>query len=451
MSAAEFRSMATSKAARPPKRGHAGDDLLERAFWSGITFNPPLYGADTPTSLFDRKLPLGGWNLRALNCLLTEYKVPEISGVTSPMTYFGTWRSFFGWHKEDCDLMSVNYLHMGAPKIWYIISPKDAEKFDSMARQLFPDGYRACRAFTRHKDIMISPKVLRTYNVPFVQAKQRAGEFIVLNHSAYHMGFNLGFNCAEAVNFALPSWMEAGRNCIPCECGALPDGVQLDMSIFFPKLYDNASSEDEEKEEDAEDGSDAKKKVKKSIQGSKRKHHANDAKEPTAKKRRGRLPKSAIAKEVALQDGNLRILSASPERTLREGGRCSWPRIPELTKPSPFARTPKKMVPPAWGPVAEPFPIALVTKEPGSNQIPKFELVHRLRKQSAEANTVWVGVLHQGLDGLFRPGEGTRLVELKGRYPKLVKVKTEWVQTGRGGAQRQGGWRLSTLQKRIVM
>ena len=27
------------------------------------------------------------------------------------------WRSFFAFHKEDCDLLSINYLHMGAPKV----------------------------------------------------------------------------------------------------------------------------------------------------------------------------------------------------------------------------------------------------------------------------------------------------------------------------------------------
>jgi hypothetical protein len=39
------------------------------------------------------------------------------AGVTTPMTYFGMWRSFFGWHKEDADLLSINYLHFGAPKV----------------------------------------------------------------------------------------------------------------------------------------------------------------------------------------------------------------------------------------------------------------------------------------------------------------------------------------------
>lgn len=28
------------------------------------------------------------------------------------------------------------------------------------------------------------------------------GEFMVLNAAAYHAGFNMGYNCAEAINFA---------------------------------------------------------------------------------------------------------------------------------------------------------------------------------------------------------------------------------------------------------
>lgn len=52
---------------------------------------PPLYGADTPHSLFDDKVDFG-WNLRNLKCLLSKYKVPAIPGVTTPMTYFGMWK-----------------------------------------------------------------------------------------------------------------------------------------------------------------------------------------------------------------------------------------------------------------------------------------------------------------------------------------------------------------------
>lgn len=34
----------------------------------------------------------------------------------------------------------------------------------------------------------------------------------------YHAGFNLGFNCAESVNFALESWIDIGRRAKACGC-----------------------------------------------------------------------------------------------------------------------------------------------------------------------------------------------------------------------------------------
>ena len=48
--------------------GRCRERVPERAFWSAVTSNPPLYGADTPTSFFDRRLPFG-WNLRDLQVL----------------------------------------------------------------------------------------------------------------------------------------------------------------------------------------------------------------------------------------------------------------------------------------------------------------------------------------------------------------------------------------------
>ena len=47
---------------------------------------------------------------------------------------------------------------------------------------------------------------------------QHAGEFVITFPRGYHAGFNLGFNCAESVNFALDSWIELGRKAQACNC-----------------------------------------------------------------------------------------------------------------------------------------------------------------------------------------------------------------------------------------
>ncbi len=81
LTAGEFKKLAEDDDHKPQtnQRGE-GDHLLERAFWSSVTINPPLYGADTPQSFFDEKLPWG-WNLRNLGCLLKTNDVPDIPGI----------------------------------------------------------------------------------------------------------------------------------------------------------------------------------------------------------------------------------------------------------------------------------------------------------------------------------------------------------------------------------
>jgi len=320
--------------------------------------------------------------------------------------------------------MQVNYLHKGAAKVWYCVPPSAAPKFDAMARTLFPEAAAACPSFMRHKDVVISPKVLKSFNVPYIQAKQKAGEFIVLNAAAYHAGFNLGFNCAEAVNFALPSWLDVGREFVPCECGALPEGVQLDLSIFFPGIYDDSEEESAE-ESESEEGSEEESEEEEEETNSRM----------SRKRRRGASSDS---------EGDVEATPPPEKRPVR----VRTPKVPEAV-PSSRAAAPRGSVHATWGPVAEPRPVALVDRWPDTGEL-FFQLVHRLGKRSSVPGALWVGQLREeDEDGLFRPTGGTKLVHLGVRYPKLVHVRTEW--TPGEGRQRLGGWKLITTDKRILM
>ena len=38
------------------------------------------------------------------------------------------------WHTEDMDLPSLNYLHFGAPRQWYFLSPEQGKKFERISK-----------------------------------------------------------------------------------------------------------------------------------------------------------------------------------------------------------------------------------------------------------------------------------------------------------------------------
>lgn len=63
---------------------------------------------------------------------------------------------------------------------------------------------------------------------------QNPGEFVITFGKCYHAGFNMGFNCAEAVNFATKSWVNSAVKVKSCECQN--DSVKIDMGYFLRNL-----------------------------------------------------------------------------------------------------------------------------------------------------------------------------------------------------------------------
>ncbi|ORX93354.1 JmjC-domain-containing protein [Basidiobolus meristosporus CBS 931.73] len=208
---------------------------LERNYWRNVTYNPPLYGADMPGILFDETTTT--WHLGHLDNILNEINV-SLPGVNSPYLYFGMWKATFPWHVEDMDLYSINFIHFGAPKQWYAIPPPQHERFERVAQGFFSHEYKKCSQFLRHKTFHISPTILAHHSIPVYKCVQKEGEFIITFPHGYHSGYNLGYNCAESVNFALENWVEIGKKAKPCKC--ISDAVTIDVaSIFDKKAADN--------------------------------------------------------------------------------------------------------------------------------------------------------------------------------------------------------------------
>lgn len=113
----------------------------------------------------------------------------------------------FGWHKEDMDLYSINYLHYGKPKFWYGVDLDCNERFENFVKSKFPDYFKECSEYLRHKTTLIYPGLLQEQGIKLHKMIHEPGEFMISRAAAYHSGFNQGFNIAEAVNFALPKWL----------------------------------------------------------------------------------------------------------------------------------------------------------------------------------------------------------------------------------------------------
>jgi hypothetical protein len=201
---------------------------LERHYWKNVTFMPPLYGADIRGTLFDESVQ--HWNIGKLSNLLNQVTV-KMPGVNSPYLYVGMWKSTFAWHVEDMDLFSINYIHFGAPKQWYVIPSEYRQKFEQVEQSLFPAEAKSCSEFLRHKNVLISPSTLAHYSIPLHRCVQEAGEIILTFPNGYHAGFNLGYNCAESVNFATERWVDIGKMAKSCAC--VVDSVRIDVAGIF--------------------------------------------------------------------------------------------------------------------------------------------------------------------------------------------------------------------------
>ncbi|XVE57390.1 hypothetical protein DITRI_Ditri04bG0087200 [Diplodiscus trichospermus] len=200
---------------------------MEKEFWHEIACGKTEsveYACDVEGSAFSSSPsdPLGTskWNLKKLSRLpksILHLLETEIPGVTEPMLYIGMLFSMFAWHVEDHYLYSINYHHCGASKTWYGIPGHAALKFEKVVKEhvytndiLSTDGEDGAFDVLLGKTTLFPPNILLEHDVPVYKAVQKPGEFVITFPRAYHAGFSHGFNCGEAVNFAIGDWFPLG-------------------------------------------------------------------------------------------------------------------------------------------------------------------------------------------------------------------------------------------------
>ncbi|XP_054813264.1 lysine-specific demethylase JMJ13-like [Prosopis cineraria] len=208
--------------------GSLPSPYVEKLFWHEMEhgeIGTVEYGVNVEGSAFscdpDDKLGKSKWNLKNFSRLqksTLRFIDREIPGITDPMLYIGMLFSMFAWHVEDHYLYSINYHHSGANKTWYGVPSYAASQFEEVTSDhVFHnkilskhDGEAGAFQALAHKTTMFSPNVLIQHGVPVYKVLQKPGEFVITFPRAYHAGFSHGFNCGEAVNFAVSDWFPFG-------------------------------------------------------------------------------------------------------------------------------------------------------------------------------------------------------------------------------------------------
>lgn len=94
-----------------------------------------------------------------------------ITGVMVPWLYVGSALSAFCWHIEDHGLYSVNYMHLGAPKVWYGVPPDAAGALEDAMKDSLPHLFETAPNLMYQLVTMMSPtqlKVIPTSEPPTV-------------------------------------------------------------------------------------------------------------------------------------------------------------------------------------------------------------------------------------------------------------------------------------------
>ena len=134
-------------------------------------------------------------------------------------------------------MSAINFLHEGKPKFWYSIPQSQAHILENEAKSLFPEHFRKCGEYLRHKTTLINPYNLkRKYpELKLTKVEHKKGEFICVFGGAYHCGFNFGCNIAEAINYGTLDWLKQVMKSKPCQCS------KTSVKTSLPELCRNLS------------------------------------------------------------------------------------------------------------------------------------------------------------------------------------------------------------------
>lgn len=120
-----------------------------------------------------------GWNLAKFSATQSViHAIPAnewMDGIHKPYIYLGMFGTTFNWHREDRNLMSINYMHDGSAKLWYTVPFECSDRFERVIQEQI-EKIRSpkrsslnicCNLVVRHKVVHVPPSFLKEHDIKF--------------------------------------------------------------------------------------------------------------------------------------------------------------------------------------------------------------------------------------------------------------------------------------------
>ncbi|KAK6627583.1 hypothetical protein RUM44_010061 [Polyplax serrata] len=149
------------------------------------------------------------WNLKVLtnNSRSVLRSLGPAMGVTVPTLHVGMVFTAFCWYRDPHGLPWIEYLHTGAPKIWYGISDDNSAVFQEALNKLLPRYIKNKTIWLPSDTAMIPPTLLVENGVSLCHTVQEPGQFILVFPRSFISSICTGYLVSESVYFAQSSWL----------------------------------------------------------------------------------------------------------------------------------------------------------------------------------------------------------------------------------------------------
>ena len=206
------------------------DDIVEELFLHGKPIEVE-YGDDILFSEYEGH----GFDFNQIKSTLSDL-IGDMDGVTKAYHYIGYPKTFAGFHTEDSNLLSINFMVDGELKVWYVIPAEYSEAFEKYVKERYPCEYchelpkpkccrkqgkceKFCDNVLSHKDFFVDPNDLKKAGIKVITYLQKKGDVIITAPGSYHAVVNGAYNLNIATNFTSKKWHEHFQATkVPCSC-----------------------------------------------------------------------------------------------------------------------------------------------------------------------------------------------------------------------------------------